>query len=69
MEADLYGNRYSDDFTIFIRAAEGITSINIASQTVTIAGVSNNDYAFINCKNTLETVSFGTDSQLHEIQG
>ena len=65
---DNAGNRYTSDYSIFIKAQTGISSIVINQKTQIISGSSENDYAFIDCKDTLSQVSFDEGSQLKEIK-
>ena len=66
--SDLAGNRYSDDFTLFKEAASGISSITIVAKTEVISSVSQTDYPFKNCIESLHFVDFESDSHLKEIQ-
>ena len=66
--SDLAGNRYSDDFTLFKEAASGISSITIVAKTEVISSVSQTDYPFKNCIDSLQIVDFESDSHLKEIQ-
>ena len=59
--------RYSDDYTVFEKAATNLLTITFISKVQIIAGYSDFDYAFDSCK-TIEHVYFEAGSQLKEIQ-
>ena len=67
MVSDSTGNIYSDDWTIFQKAHNGITAITLDSQTKYIYGSSSSDYAFINYSSTHQNVYFENCINLLEI--
>ena len=68
MGSDVYGNTYSDDNSIFIRAASNIVSIILFRDCKIISSTSSLNYAFQDCAKTLQTVDFESNSKLQEIQ-
>ena len=64
--SDIHGNRYSDDRKSFEKAAPEIQHITILRETEVIHSISEEDYPFQDCTNTLESVEFEV-SQLRDI--
>lgn len=65
---DYQHGHYSNGYTVLQSVETNTQSTSIHKNAKTISGSSASNYAFKDCANTIETVTFETDSLLSEIQ-